>query len=269
MMTRRNPCWRAAGHLPALLLAATVVLAVPAAGPALGADPVRIGIDNSYPPYMYAEENGPAGIYYDLIGDIFERMEVPVAIEAMPWGEAVERTDAAEIGLGGLYENDERLAKYDYSDPILTEHLMLYVRAGEEFPFEDLDDLEGLRIGVNAGWSYGQAFDEARAAGIFAAEEASSDAANLAKLAAGDLDAAVVDAFSAQVLTTGEDLKGIVVELPNPVATNDAHLAFNKTAGRTELLEAFNAQLAELKATGTFENVLYFSLGKNVAVLTE
>ena len=47
-------------------------------------------------------------------------------------------------------------------------------------------DLTGKRIGINRGWRYGEVFDSARQAGLFVAEEAADNQANLEKFIQGD-----------------------------------------------------------------------------------
>lgn len=250
--------------LAALLFAAAA--ATIASGPARAQDSITVGIDENYPPYMYVDDGKPAGLDTDLISGVFARMGVPVTIEAMPWTEGLERTDRGEIGLGGLYKNDARLKKYDYSDPILEERLMVFVRPGDEFAFNSLDDLRGRVVGVNSGWSYGQAIDEARASGVLTTEEAKSDTENLMKLAAGKIDAAIVDALAARTVIAGHDeLQGAVVALPNPASTNMNYLAFRKGANRKSLLADFNAALSAMRDDGSFEKILKASLEKNAA----
>jgi polar amino acid transport system substrate-binding protein len=255
-----KPAW--ALSLAALLFAAATL----GSGTARAQDPVAIAIDENYPPYMFAEDGKPAGLYTDLISGAFERMDMPLTIEAMAWTAALQRIDGAEIGLGGLYKNDARLEKYDYSDAILEEKLMVFVRSGDEFAFDSLDDLRGRVVGVISGWSYGQAIDEARASGLLTTEEATSDGENLMKLLAGEIDAAIVDALAARTIIAGHDeLKGTVIALPKPVATNMAYLAFNKDAHRQSLLEDFDATLSGMRADGSFETILSTSLDKNAA----
>ena len=230
-------------------------------------DQTTIGIDDSYPPYMFSSNGRPAGLYYDLISGVFERMDISVAIEPMAWTTAVERTDRAEIGLGGLYKNDARLKKYDYSDAILEEKLMVFVRSGTEFAFNGLEDLRGLVVGVNSGWSYGQAFDDARAEGMFTAEEAKSDTENLMKLRAGEIDAAIVDSLAARtIISRREDLKDSVVELTTPMATNKGYLAFHKDAGKQSLLEYFDYILSSMKDDGSFDSIFLLSVEENAIV---
>lgn len=219
---------------------------------------------------MFSNDGQPAGLYYDLISGVFERMDIPVAIEPMPWTVAVERTDRAEIGLGGLYKNDARLEKYDYSEAILEEKLMVFVRPDKEFAFSGLEDLRGLVVGVNSGWSYGQAFDEARAKGVIAAEEAKSDTENLLKLRAGEIDVAIVDSLAARtIFAKRADLKDSVVELPTPMATNKGYLAFHKDAGKQSLLEYFDYVLSNMKDDGSFDTLFLMSVEENVIVVAD
>lgn len=147
---------------------------------------------------------------------------------------------------------------------------MVFVRSGDEFAFGGLEDLEGLVVGVNSGWSYGQDFDEARANGLVTAEEAKSDTENLLKLQAGEIDAAIVDVLAARtILGNKEDLSDSVVELPVPMAINKGYLAFNKDAGKGSLLEYFNYIMSSMRDDGSFDAIFLSSVEENAIVATD
>lgn len=216
---------------------------------------VRIAVDAQNAPFMMARGQQAAGLYPMLLQAAFERMGTPARIEAMPWSRALELIDRAECGVGGLYQNSDRLARFDFSAPIFVERLLLYARRDRLPAYQRLADLEGLRIGVIRGWSYGDAFDAARRQGRLQVEEVAGDAQNFSKLASGRLDlvVAVEQAGSAQ-LASGRF--PMVVALPQPLAVNPTHLAFHKSAHMKPLLARFDRAIDELRRSGQHERLV-------------
>jgi polar amino acid transport system substrate-binding protein len=156
-------------------LSSTIILAQ--------SEKVVVAVDNGYPPYMYGTEKGAKGLYPRQIKAIFSRLGVEVDVQALPWKRALKSGEEGKAAVGGIYKNKKRLEIYDYSQPIFEETLAIYVRKGNAFPFKDLSDLKGKNIGINRGWSYGEAFDKARKEGLFKVQEANTNQANLQKLA--------------------------------------------------------------------------------------
>lgn len=255
-MAARPPLWHAARMAKiARRTWLRVGLAAGLAGCAAAssaAEPVRVNVDESNPPFMFGRDGKAAGVYPALMAAAFQEMRVELRIEAKPWRRALMELDAAQAGVGGIYKNTERLAKYDFSEPMYVERINVYVPAGRYFSYTRLADLEGKRVGVIRGWSYGDDFDRARSAGRLLAEEVDSDEQNFRKLAIGRIDAllAIDEAGAAQLRQhAGLRLAGTMVE-------NPTYLAFHKSAHQAALLERFNAALARLKKSGRLESIV-------------
>ena len=95
---------------------------------------------------------------------------------------------AGEVGIGGIYQTTKRLRVFDYSVPLFTEHVRLYVLKANTFEFNTLADLNGKTLGALMGWSYGDSFDNAREAGLINVDAVNNDAANYLKLLSGRVD---------------------------------------------------------------------------------
>ena len=214
-------------------------------------------VDASYPPFMYGVDGKATGVYPAILAEAFARMGVPLEIQAVPWKRAIAAIDAGRAGVGGLYLTGERLGKYDYSEMIFTEVLLLFTVKGRSFAFTNMGALVGKRIGVLRGWSYGDAFDAARDIGVFTTEEVESDTQNFAKLLAGRLDAIVVERESANIILSSPEYHQKFEAVIQPLANNPAYLAFAKTAGKKDLLARFNAVLTQMKADGSYDAMVH------------
>lgn len=239
-------------------LATAFLFAIASMG-AMAADTVNVGVDEANAPFMYSQGGKAAGVYPALIESAFKRMNVTVSIKAIPWKRCIQDIDDGVAGVGGIYKNSERLKKYDYSEPLFVEKSVIFFLKSNPINYTKIEDLKGKRVGVMRGWSYGDAFDNARKAGVFSAEEASSDEQNFQKLNLERLDVVLA------VKEGGEDLmkkyKNIDA-VPTPLVENAAFLAFAKSANLAALLKQFDLAIKEMKKSGEFQKLVSAELAK-------
>jgi len=155
--------------------------------------------------------------------------------------------------------NSERSQIWDFSAPLLVERIVVYSHAVRPVIFTSLTDLYGKRIGVLRGWSYGDAFDDARRGERFWVEEVSTDEQNFLKLESGRVDAVLAIPESvAALLPQHQDILGSAV----PLMETEAFLAFSKAEQRGPLLARFNRVLKAMKASGEFKRILNSELAR-------
>ncbi len=215
-----------------------------------------IVFDQGNPPFMYLENGQTRGVYPAIIGDAFRRMGVGVTMQCLPWPRALQGADAGSWGVGGLYMTEERLWKYDYSEPIFEEKLMLYVVRGREFPFSGIKDLAGKRIGVMRGWTYGDEFEQAVADGTVIPDPVNTEQANVGRLLLGRVDVIVSAPESLALVRDLMDPRGRVVALPRPLAVNKTYLSFPKSKNLAPLLDRFNAELRRMRFDGALDHLV-------------
>jgi len=214
-----------------------------------------IVLDAANPPFMYEKNGSPAGVYPALFSAVFAKMGTDAKLEAKPWSNALTELDGGKAGVGGIYKNAERAKKFDFSEPVFVEKLIVYTNKSKPIAFKSIADLNGKVVGVIRGWSYGDEFDNARKSNAVKVEEAADDVQNLEKLNAGRLDAVVaVEEAGTALLKLGSFSH--VVASPTPLATNSAHLAFNKNANKAELLAKFSATIDQMKKSGEYAKVV-------------
>lgn len=239
-----------------IALLVLAVLAIPWHAPASAQEtPILVAVDAASPPYMFG--TAPAkGLYPEIIETAFSLSGIPAKITGYPWKRAMGLGREGKAAVGGIYQNLAHMALFDYSDPIYRETLRVYVKAGRGFPFSGVIDLSGKRVGINRGWSYGEVFDSARRAGLFEAEEATDNLANLKKLKLGRLDCIIADELSLSQLLYQMGWGDEVEMLDLPAAVNSVHLVFAKHTKQTHILDRFNQGLVQMKASGTYGRIL-------------
>lgn len=227
-----------------------------AAAAHLGAQEL-VQFDQANPPFMYSKGGQAAGLYPALFNEAFSRMRVNAVLSAVPWKRALDDTDNGKSGTGGIYQNSDRLKKYDFSEPFFEERLAIFVPAGKEFPFAKLEDLFGKSFNVLSGWSYGDSFDAAVKAGKIASDGgASNDQNNFLKMMNGRNDAVIAIVESGEAAIKTLKLQGKVKMLPNYLVVNKVYLAFGKSARKTAVLAAFNKAMSEMKKDGAFDKIV-------------
>lgn len=237
----------------------TGFLAATVAAFALAADKVVINVDEANSPFMYAKAGKAEGIYPALLAAAFKRINTEASIEAKPWKRAIQEIDEGTAGVGGIYKNAEREKKYDYSEQIFVEKLVVYSSKNTPLNFAKIDDLKGKRVGILRGWSYGDDFDNAKKANAFLADEAASDAQNFQKLDLGRLDVVVAISESGNALMTKYKT---ITAAATPLSSNPTYLAFSKAAGKTALLKQFDQAIKDLKKSGDFQKLVQAELAK-------
>lgn len=228
--------------------------------PLHAAAPIVVGVDAHNPPFMYADAGQAAGLYPMLLRALFAEAGLALKIEAKPWKRCLQDTDEGRAGIGGIYKNEERLRKYDFSEALFTERMAVYQQRSRPWVFDGLESLHGKRVGVARGWSYGDSFDKAVRAGLIHTEEVSADAQNFQKLASKRLDAvlAIAEAGAAQLAQPGmQD----ITKSPRYLFENPTYLAFAKAAQQGATLAAINRALDLLRRQGRLEALAAQALG--------
>lgn len=221
------------------------------------AESVDVFVDAASPPVMSATaDNTPVGIYPALIVEAFARAGITANLKAVPWTRAVAKLDAGKGAIGGIYKNAARLNRYDYSDEISVAHIHAVVLKAKAGPFPGIEFFRGGTVGVLRGWSYGDAFDQASAAGAFRAEAVDNDAQNLAKLKAGRIDVLLASGDDVEIAIAETASPGDYAILEPPLLSMPTHLAFAKSTQRLETIAAFNRGLAAMKADGAWDRIV-------------
>ncbi|MCB6182535.1 transporter substrate-binding domain-containing protein [Leeia sp. TBRC 13508] len=216
------------------------------------APPLQIAVDTENPPFMYASHGVAKGFYPDVIKHVFARMGSRVVITPLPWPRALASARAGKMGIAGLYRISERESWLDYSAPLFVERILVYHLTMKPIHFKSVADLNGLKVGVIRGWSYGDAFDQARKRGLFTAYELPSDELGMKALRARHVDVMLAIQQSAQIIL--DSTTDITAE-PLPLAEFSTYVAFPKSMNMRELLTRFNLKLLDARKDGNFSAI--------------
>lgn len=212
---------------------------------------LTVGTNAEFPPFEYVDDNGEAdGFDMALCKAIGEKLGVEVKIENMEFASLVSSIGSKiDIAAAGMTVTDERKESVDFSNPYYE--AVQYVIVPADSDIAAADDLKDKTIGVQLGTT-----------GDFIAEEYTSNVAQYNKavdavndLVNGKVDVVIIDKNPALVFETKFEGKVKAIEGAQfGFETEEYAIALPK--GDTALADAVNGAIDELKADGTFDELV-------------
>jgi len=137
--------------IPFLLLM-LLACVVPGHGEQLLTRPVRVVMDNNYPPYTFLDNGGKLqGILVDQWRLWEQKTGVRVELHAMDWGEALRRMKGGEFDvIDTAFKTDERLKFFDFAPPYQKIEVPVFFQH-EISGITDIASLKGFPVAVKAG----------------------------------------------------------------------------------------------------------------------
>lgn len=209
-----------------------------------------------FPPYEYHDSSvtGPdgsdiVGIDAEIAGAIAEKLGMELVIEDIAFDSIIPELQSgkADIGAAGMTVTEDRLVNVDFSDTYATAVQVIIVT--EDSEIAGPDDLAGKTIGVQQGTT----------GDIYASDDFGDENIDrypkgvdaVQALLQGKVDAVIIDNEPAKVFV-GENA-GLKL-LDAAYAEEEYAIAVKK--GNTELLDQINGALAELKDSGTLDEIV-------------
>lgn len=202
-----------------------------------------------FAPYEYHDGNDIVGIDVDIANAICEDMGASLEITDVAFDSIIPEVQSgkADFAAAGMTVTEDRQTQVDFSDTYATGVQSVIVT--EDSDIASLDDLKGKQIGVQQGTT-GDLYSTDDF-GEESVQRFSKGADAVQALSTGKIDAVIIDNKPAQVFV--DENEGLKL-LETPYAEEEYAIAVKK--GNTELLDAINASIANLKESGKLdENV--------------
>lgn len=224
-----------------------------------------IGTDTTFAPFEFVDESGEmVGIDMDLLDAIAEDQGFDYELQILGFNAAVQALESNQVDgvIAGMSITDERREAFDFSDP--------YYSSGSQFAvlndsdYESFEDLEGQTIAVKTGTTGYDVAEELSEEYNFSLN-AFEDSVNMYEdLQVGNSQAVVEDyPVMSYANATGQVDLRFIEDQQSPV---DFGFAVNK-GENPELLQMFNDGLANVRASGEFDEIITRYLGEEA--LTE
>lgn len=254
------PRYRFMGVVLAMLVAAS------SAGAEQGGDNCNLSVGwEPWKPYQYrSEEDELTGLDVELVRAVTEQMGCAIHYQKMPW----QRT-LFEIEQGGLVNMaagaDKLPERVDYayfSEPYRSETVYLFIRTRDKgkHNLERLADIprRGFRLGVTAGYHYGERFEALMEKPEFAAhvETVRADRQNHEKLLLGRIDGFLADPVATAALLRGTGHAGRITAHPMTIKEERIHVMFSRAAHSPQIVTRFNQALEKLQEKGRVQAIM-------------
>lgn len=174
-----------------------------------------------------------------------------LVVDFFPWSRAVKLVQQGDSKyLAYLPEYKYETADFTFSDSLGQGPLGIVEKQDKKIAWEVIDDLTKFKIGVVQDYVNTTEFDEKVAAGTLKVEAVTSDAQNIQKVAAGRLDAAVIDSNVLRFLLANDkslaSAASKVAMNERLLETKDLYAAFKNTEDGAKWLAIFNEGLTKI-----------------------
>ena len=227
-----------------------------------------IGTDTTYAPFEFVDESGEmVGIDMDILAAIAEDQGFNYEIRALGFNAALQALESNQVDgvIAGMGITDERREIFDFSEPYFSSGSQFAVAADSDI--ESFEDLEGLKVAVKTGTT-GYDVAESLSGEYGFSLNTFDDSVNMYEDLTVGNSQAVIEDFPVMLFasSTGQvDLKLIGEQQ----VVSDFGFAVNKDENR-ELLMLFNDGLANIRATGEYDEIIARYLGEEaLAVQSE
>ena len=212
---------------------------------------LHMSTNAEFPPYeMTTDAGGFEGIDVEVAQAIADKLGLELVVDDMGFDAALTAAQVgqSDIVMAGVTVTEERLELMDFSDSYATGIQVVIVKEGS--PIATIDDLANAQMIGTQKATTGSIYcsDDY---GVDHVTEFDTGALAVMALVNGQVDAVVIDNEPAKSFVAAND--GLVI-LDTEYAVED--YAIGTAKGNTALLEAINAAMAELKADGTFQEIV-------------
>lgn len=201
-----------------------------------------------FPPYEYHEGNDIKGIDVEICQAVAEKLGLKLEIEDVAFDAIIPEVTSgkADLAAAGMTVTEDRKQNMDFSDTYASAKQLILVK--DDSTLTGKDDLKGKKIGVQQGTT----------SDLMSTEDFGDDAVvrfsksmeAVQALTQGKIDAVIVDSQTAEQFA--KEVPGIKAL---DASYSDESYAIGVKKGNTELLNAVNGALSELKSEGKLDEI--------------
>ncbi|MFJ8237809.1 substrate-binding periplasmic protein [Ureibacillus sp. NPDC094379] len=216
---------------------------------------MTVGIMGTYAPYNFLNKNKEYdGFDVDIAKELAERMDVEAEFVAQDFSGLIPglQKDKFDILVSQVTITEERQKQIDFTEPYITNQVKVIVKE-DNSDIQSVNDFPGKTIGVGLGTN-----DETYLrtelmpeVGDFKINTYDDVITTLKDLDAGRIDATINNTYALKPII--EENGYAVKAVGEAIKSDKAAVAVKK--GNTELVDALNTALEEMKADGTYEEI--------------
>jgi len=210
-----------------------------------------------WPPIMWQQNQKIIGLGSDLTQKIFTELGLKIESKFYgSWDEVLKKAETGEIDvIVGGYKTAERTNYFDFSEPYAIDPIVLLVKKGESFKFENWEDLVNKKgLGMIKD-SYGPKFDKFIKTKLNVIRVKSYKDA-LILLEQNKYDYFIYSLYSSNQMLAEKDLTDKIEILPKYVAANNFYIMISKKSPLTKLLPKINTLIVKYKDDRTIARLM-------------
>lgn len=234
----------------------------------LDMDKIVVATSPGYEPFEYEEDGELMGYDVDIWKEFEERTGIEVEWEYTDFSGLLGllQSGKADVVAAQMSPTEEREESFIFSDPV-SYYGSTVVVAEDNDEIQSVEDLSGKVVGTGSGNNMQQIVEEMYPDGDVTFETYTSATldAMLADLVYGRIDAVLAqDIQTYMAMQANEELK---VKVLDPFQYSEGCLVMDKSS--TELADAVNAFLADLREDGTLSEISEKWIGEDISVEKE
>ncbi|MCG8687850.1 MAG: transporter substrate-binding domain-containing protein [Desulfobacterales bacterium] len=207
---------------------------------------------------FYSENLPEGGFFTALSREAFKRAGYDLKVEFMPWKRALEMAKTGKYdGILGAYHNTDRETYFVFPDAAAHNEEVFFQKKGSGISYKTLDDLKPYKIG---GLDASAPMKELKEKG-FKTEGLTKELSSIKKLHAGRIDLMIMGKqnlnFALKNMADYKPFQDAFEVLEPPFKSYGLYCPISKKRpDANEIVEKFNAALKEMKADGTYDEIL-------------
>ena len=218
--------------------------------------------DGDYSPYeMMTPDNQLIGVHIDVVHAVAKILKIPIEIKTLPWSRAlhwVELGKADAITYIGKTPEREKFARF-YEGNVLSFSQNSFFTLKENLSkcntfTGDLQQLEGNKIGILNGYSYGEEFDNADY--LIKDDGADTEYVLFKKLIKGRFLLGIANLNTITYIAKKEDLMDKIVFMKPYMPSIKQYIAFSKSDRNKKVASDFAIILSHFKTTPEYQEIL-------------
>lgn len=221
---------------------------------ALAKDKIYVGTNAEFPPFEYLDKGQITGFDIDLMNEIGKVIDADIKIQDMSFDGLLPalQLKKVDVVIAGMTATEERKKTVAFTQPYYTASQVIIVNDGDN-SIKSFDDLKGKRVGVMLGFTGDTVVSAIDGVKV---ERYNAAYAGIMALKANKVDAVVLDSEPAKNYV--KQNSGLKIAEAD-AAQEEYAIALRKNDKK--LLEKLEKGLAEIKANGTYNQLLekYFN----------
>ena len=217
--------------------------------------------EDPWQPYTLGELGQPptGGLAVELFKELELRLDVAFDLRLLPWKRCLLWAEQGVYdGVMLLTRNAKRATYLEFPTAVHQDANLVWARQDRVFnrDFRSFEDFKGLKVGVTAGFNYGDAFNQAVTEHQLQLDSGPTIVSNMLRLSLERIDIFLVNNVAGEsALEEVPGLRDSLTVYRGPFEAVPFFIGLSKASPISGYLPQFNAALSDMKQDGTLTRI--------------